>query len=433
MRHRSILLAMCLVSPAAAPAQAAGVTERVSVGPHGEQANGQSLGAAISADGRFVAFTSAATNLQKGQPHSAGLFLRDRTTGRNRLVVSGGLGMADPLSLVLSEHGRFLVFFGTVTRPGARADVMVHDVRTGGFERVNVGPHGQPANNFTASSPLAISAQGRFVAFASLASNLVPHDTNGSPCPPQQLCGSDVFVRDRVADKTERVSIGPHGRQGLGGLGNGSDAPAMSADGRFVAFESDATNLVPGDTNAAYDIFVHDRLRGTTRRVSVELNGAQAHGDSLMPSISADGRFIAFVSSAPDLVRGDPGGGIYVRDQWTCRTMRVDLGPGGVPGDGFSRAPKLSADGLHVAFFSFAHNLVQGGAEGPYNVFVRDLVPGVTRQASVGPHGRQPDNGSGESGFTISADGGLVAFESLAGNLIPHDTNHVSDVFVHRR
>ena len=129
------------------------------------------------------------------------------------------------------------------------------------------------------------------------------------------------------------------------------------------------------------------------------------------PSLSADGRLVALESSNAGLVRGDPGGGVYVRDGRTGEYARVDLGPGGVLPDGFSRAPAIAADGCCVAFFSFAHNLVRGGSGGPYNIFVRDLAGGITWQASVGPKGRQPNGGSGESGFAISADGRIVAFE----------------------
>jgi Tol biopolymer transport system component len=159
-------------------------------------------------------------------------------------------------------------------------------------ERVSLGPGGVQGNE--QSSGPAISADGRFVAFQSAASNLVPGDTNGA---------QDIFVRDRQTGTTRRVSVGPGGVQTNAEASSG--VPAISADGRFVAFESDATNLVPGDTNGAIDVFVRDRQTGTTRRISVGPGGVQGNSDSGGPAISADGRFVAFVSNASNLVPGD--------------------------------------------------------------------------------------------------------------------------------
>jgi len=167
-------------------------------------------------------------------------------------------------------------------------------------KRVSVDSHGAQDNG--QSLKPAISANGRFVAFDSSASNLVAGDTNGA---------FDVFVRDRKAGKTRRVSVDSHGAQGNGDSGG----PAISANGRFVAFTSLASNLVAGYTNGAFDLFVRDRKAGKTRRVSVDPHGAQGNGESLNPAISADGRFVAFRSSASNLVAGDTNGAadVFVR------------------------------------------------------------------------------------------------------------------------
>jgi Tol biopolymer transport system component len=240
--------------------------------------------------------------------------------------------------------------------------------------RVPVDAGGQQANSD--SFEPAISAAGRFVAFASYASNLVPGDTNND---------FDVFVRDRKAQVTQRVSVGPGGQQANGN----SFEPAISADGRLVAFSSGASNLVPGDTNGTSDVFVRDRKAQVTRRVSVGPGGQQANGESLKPAISAHGRLVAFSSGASNLVPGDTNGtsDVFVRDRVAQVTRRISVGPGGQQANGGSHSPAISADGRFVAFVSRASNLVAGDTNGASDVFVRDRVAQVTRRVSVGSGG----------------------------------------------
>jgi Tol biopolymer transport system component len=176
-------------------------------------------------------------------------------------------------------------------------------------------------------------------------------------------------VPAQAGGTTERVSLGPGGVQG----NSISGSPAISAGGRFVAFDSHATNLVPGDTNDFGDIFVRDRQTGTTQRVSVGRNGAQGNDHSLVSVISADGRFVFFTSDASNLVPGDTNGtsDVFVRDRRTRTTERVSVGPGGAQGNGDSALPALSADGRFVAFGSSATNLVPGDTNRTTDVFVR--------------------------------------------------------------
>jgi Tol biopolymer transport system component len=209
----------------------------------------------------------------------------------------------------------------------------------------------------------AISADGRYVAFQSHAGNMVRGDEKGR---------TDVFVRDRLAGRTYLVSATPRGEVG----NQDSDGrPAISADGRYVAFLSWASNLVPGDTNRNSDIFVHDRQSGQTARVSVSSSGQEGNARSYNPAISADGRYVAFVSHADNLVARDTNGqdDVFVHDRETGQTTRVSLAWNGAQANSWSDHPSISADGRYVAFHSRASNLVAADTNGAYmDVFVYD-------------------------------------------------------------
>jgi Tol biopolymer transport system component len=271
---------------------------------------------------------------------------------------------------------------------------------------------------FATSSQAELSLDGRYAAFVSSAAGVVAGDTNGKP---------DVFLRDRVAGTTVRVSVATGGGQGNGR----SDLPSISRDGRYVAFYSEATNLVAGDTNGQPDIFVRDRVAGTTTRVSVSSGGSQANGDSAFPSISDDGQVVAFSSSGSNLVNGDGNGtvDIFVRDRSAGTTRRVSVSSAGAGGNGASINPALSGDGAVVAFVSDAGNLVPGDVNGNRDVFVR--AAGATQLVSVGAGGAPADSLSTEP--AVSRNGRYVAFDSSAGNLVAGDTNGFQDVFVRDR
>jgi Tol biopolymer transport system component len=288
----------------------------------------------------------------------------------------------------------------------------------GTTERVSVDSAGAQAEG--SSDFQSLSADGRFVAFESVAANLVPGDTKGFV---------NVFVRDRLSSTTEHVSVDSAGAQPEGN----SELPSISADGRFVAFRSFATNLVPGDTNGVADIFVRDRLAGTTERVSVDSAEAQASSYNYENSISAEGRFVAFLSYAPNLVPGDTNGApdIFVRDRVTGMTERVSVSSAEAQADGRSYSPSISADGRFAGFYSAATNLVPGDTNGSFDVFVRDRLTGTTERVSVSSADAQANNHS--YGLSISADDRFVAFYSEATNLVPGDTNGAVDVFVHNR
>src|SRR6266704_706794 len=292
-----------------------------------------------------------------------------------------------------------------------------------------------------ASAP-AVSAAGVVVAFDSEATNLVGGDTNGA---------LDVFVRDRASGRTERVSVSSKGKQG----NSGSAGPMLSGDGRFVTFSSGAANLVAGDTNGRSDIFVHDRMTGETTRVSVAADGAQGDNNSIgTAAISGDGRFVAFASSASNLVQRDTNGttDVFVHDRVTGRTVRASVDSAGAESNDVSFRPDLNGDGRFVVFDSAASNLVPGDTNGVPDVFVHDLLTGATERVSVDSAGGEANGqsvgpgirGGSAFGARISGDDRLVAFDSIATNLVAGDTNtcgpffndiagECPDVFVHDR
>ena len=286
--------------------------------------------------------------------------------------------------------------------------------------RVSVTSNGTQASG-NSSLPF-LSGDGRYVAFHSSAPNLVPGDTNGR---------YDVFVHDLLNAQTELVSVDSNGVQG----DSDSYVSSISADGRYVTFRSNADNLVAGDTGFRTDVFVRDRRLGSTERVSVDSGGVQGNDDSYVSSISADGRYVAFESLASNLVAGDTNGHIdvFVRDRLSGTTERVSVDSSGVQGNGDGFVASISADGRYVVFGSDSTNLVAGVTNGNWDVFVRDRQLGTTELVSMDSGGVQGNDESDAYDGSVSADGRYVAFVSRASNLVPGDTNGITDVFVHDR
>lgn len=256
----------------------------------------------------------------------------------------------------------------------------------------------------------AMSADGRFVAFYSGSSNLVPGDTNDR---------WDVFVRDRAAGTTERVSVATGGAQGNGNAW----FPSISADGRVVGFESFSSNLVPGDTNNVYDVFVHDRVSGETERVSVSSSETQASthpngGSYSLPAISGDGRVVAFYSDASNLVPGDANqiGEVFVRDLDADRTERASVATDGTETDGEAVGPRLSPDGRFVGFWTTGR-LGPGDTNVWFDSYIHDRLLGATERVSVGSDGAEGDGDA--TGPVLGPDARHVAFPSTATTLVP--------------
>jgi Tol biopolymer transport system component len=405
-----------------------GTIRRVSISTSGEEGNGKSWLPSISADGRYVAFTSEARNLVDGDTNrTIDVFVHDCQTGETtRVSVKSngeqvGYGGVSPS---ISGNGRY-VAFQSLSRDlvdgdtNGSMDVFMHDRETGQTARVSVSSSGEEGNDISWSP--RISADGRYVAFESIASNLVEGDTNEA---------WDVFRHDRHTGQTTRVSVSSSGEEGNGE----SKWHDISPYGRWVAFSSEADNLVDGDTNENMDVFVHDCLKGQTIRVSVNSSGEETTGCgaiSRLPSISYHGRYVAFESIASDLVEGDINGrwDVFVHDCHENWTAIVSLSSSGDQGNCASSFASISADGCSVAFESCADNLVAGDTNERDDVFLNDCETGETTRVSVSR--LQANEGCFRP--SISGNGRFVAFQSLADNLVDGDTNENVDIFVYYR
>lgn len=409
-----------------APAIAQAATARMSVSTGGSEGNAGSFSSSISSDGRYVAFDSQASNLVPNDTNtSSDVFVRDTWAGtvkRVSLANDGSQANSDSYNSAISADGRYVAFESfasnlVVGDTNGSWDVFVRDTVANTTQRVSVGTGGAQSNGDSFSS--AISADGKYVTFFSDASNLVLNDSNAV---------RDVFVRDTVAGTTKIVSVATDGSQGNGD----SNYSTISADGRYIAFDSDASNLVLGDTNGSADSFVRDMIANTTKRVSVGNDGSQGNGGSgYGPSISADGRYVVFFSDASNLIAGDANGqtDVFIRDTVASTTKLVSVAFDGAQGNGWSTFASVSADGRYVAFASYAANLVTADANATWDIFVRDTVSLTTKRVSLTNTGTEGD-GFSHYGLSISADARYVAFESNAGNLVIGDTNVVRDVFV---
>jgi len=360
---------------------AAGTTVRASIPAGGGQGNGSSSEASISADGRYVVFVSGATNMVPGDNnHALDVFRRDLVTGttiRVSVAWDGSQADSDSDYPSISADGRYVAFTsraGNLVPQDTRGfwDTFVRDVDAGTTEWVSYALGGGKADGGCLRTDL--SGDGRYVAFSSSAANLVAGETSDT---------LDVYHHDRVTGTTLRASADQFGGQ----ANNYSRVPEISGDGRYVVFESAASDLVPGDTNLAPDCFLFDSLSGATERVSLGEDGQEPNGSSSEPSVSADGRFVAFGSRATNLLPvGGPGWrNIFVRDRATGRLVRVSVDSSGVPPNNHCEEPSISGDGAVVVFSSFASNLVPSDGNGQPDVFAhdRDVVGCGASLASV--------------------------------------------------
>jgi Tol biopolymer transport system component len=422
----AVAIAMASIASAAALAQA---TIRVSVRTGGAQADDSSAFASLSADGRLVAFQSLATNLIPQGDHFGheDIFVHNCVTGSTRCISMtrwGTPGLGESTRPMLSADGHFVVFQSEAALDpadtNAISDIYLADLVHGALTRVSLSSTQEQADGMC--SLASISRDGRYVVFVSGASNLVP----GLVYPQFH-----VYVRDLQLATTELVSVDSNGVPGNAD----SWAPTISDDGRFIAFYGYSSNLVPGDTNGNSDVFVRDRATASTFRVSVDSNGAEAAGYSGAPRMTPDGRFVVFMSDAPNLVPGGTAGAfdIYLRDVRFGTTEVVSVASGGARGDGSSMMPSISPDGRFIAFNSQADNLVANDTNGWEDVFLRDRLAGTTERVDVTSLGGQVTGNVAGVWPALSDDGRYVAFSTYAPDLVPMDTNGSSDVFVRDR
>jgi len=437
---------------------------RISSAWDGSEANNASFSPSVSSDGSRIAFVSLANNLVDNDTgntcdlnydgvaseNCADIFVYDRQTGEVRLVSVSSEGIqanAESSHPVLSGNGRFVAFVSEADNlvlddQNGAADVFVHDLDTGQTVIASLASGGEQGI-YPSLNP-AISAEGNLVVFLSFSGNLVPEDGDAY---------FDIFVRDLQNQTTELISVNPLEQKGnddsgvVGGLG-------ISADGRYVVFDSWARNLVSGDTNYTSDVFLRDRLLGTTSRISRGWDGSQANRMSGDPSISADGMVIAFSSHATNLVQGDTNTcryntalgecrDIFVYDRVALRTVRASVSGIGEEATDESGDPVISGNGLFVSYWSYASNLIPGDevascdtdVDWEYDdncpdVFVYDLTTGEIILASATGDGIPGNYGSQSP--AISDTGVTVVFDSDASNLAEPDNNGFTDIFAHR-
>lgn len=459
MQFKFIHPMLLTASMLAATAAYAESTAIISVNAQGQAANGISDRSAISPDGNWVAYQSSASDLVAGDTsNQSDIFLYDRsttTTTRISLGLNGAQSDGLSSSPRLSQNGRFIAFESLATNlvvndTGNVQDIFVYDRTSGNTVRVSISSTGAAANNHCLHP--ALSGDGRFVVFVSAATNLTTDDANSL---------SDVFLHDRDPDQNgvfdenygSTIRITQSGSNGA--LAASSNFPAISRNGQYVAFSSSDSTLVPGDTNGLQDIFVYNIQTGVTERVSVSNSGQQSDGESIYTSLSDDGRYIAFISSATNLVSNDTNSkaDVFVRDRVSGTTVRASVSSSGTQAGGSSTNPVISGDGRYVSFATESSALTArlvgeevvvpvvfdavtaatggggGGTTIPQVIYRRDLVQQITARVSSNSSGTSANASS--TSLAMSTDGMTVVFASDATNLSgTNDSNAQRDIFV---
>ena len=391
--------------------------------------NGPSGEPAVSETGQFVAFRSSATNLDSERCDNglSQIFVSDRNTGTIRCVSlnsNGRQGDQDSLAPSISADGRFIAFTSMATNLAENQcdngfnQIYVRDRISGTTGCVSVNSSGHAANQHSDAS--SISADGTLIAFDSAAANLA-----GNKC---DNGFNHIFVHDLTTGTTTCVSVRTNGDEGNGD----SFDPSISADGRVVVFQSTATNLASRCNNGNSHIYVHNRVTGETSCASVNNDGQQSNGNSALAKVSGDGRFVAFQSNSTNVTTRCNNGHaqIFVRDTVEERTTCSSIDNQGNQGNNDSVQPSISSNGRFVAFSSNATNLAGNRCTGGnMQVFVRDRADEKTKCAALGP--KNVEGNGNSSSPSISANGSLVTFESDANNLVKKDTNNLRDVFGH--
>lgn len=405
-------------------------TTLVSISIFATAGNRDSLNASISGDGSYVAFQSDADDLVANDFNGVtDVFLHELSTGITTRVSTDSAGLeavgGNSGAPSLNHDGQVIAFSSYATNlipadTNGLSDVFVHELSSGLTTLVSANLSGNVGSGF--SQIPSISDDGTLVAFESSASDLVNSDGNFA---------TDVFVRDLNGGSTTRVSVDDMGTEG----NDGSNSASISGDGLFVAFASQADNLIGADNNGVRDVFVHEIAVAETSRVSVDSAGTEATAMSGVPAISGDGNLIVFISDAIDLVQNDTNGlrDIFVHDRSTGETVLVSVSNTTVAAetDGISANPSTSRNGRYTAFNSYATNVIANDINGDTSdVFVYDKITQLTTLVSVDSAGIQKNCQSRNP--SINGSGRYVAFDS-ACSLDPLDIINQSDIYVHDR
>lgn len=396
------------------------VASLASVAAGGGSGDGNSDSSRLVPDGRFVVFDSGSNDLVTGDGNNnRDIFRFDRELQRvERLSLdsAGGEGDGGSFDPHLSSDGRFLVFQSDASNLVAgdnngESDIFLRDLQSGTIERVSLSSAGAEGDD-DSGDPI-VSDDGQLVIFESEASTLVPSDTNGE---------QDLFLRDLGSNTITRISLAPGG----GESDDNSRDPRGTPDLSCVVFESPATNLVAGDANARTDVFLWERATGIITLVSVTAGGVQGEDTSDNPAISADGRFVAFETSSSSLLATDTNDtdDIYVKDLSTGALERISVASDGTQGDMESENPDISGDGRFVVFQSLASTLDPNHPNGFCDIFVHDRQTGTTARVNATVSGSEPNGESVEP--SISRDGRFISFETEATNFTQDEDNNAS-------
>lgn len=399
---------------------------RISTATDGTPGNGYPDSAVVSSDGRYVVFNSTATNLVTGDTNnSSDIFLKDVYTGSMTRISTASdetQSNDDSYKPAISSDGRYVIFYSWASNLVAGdtyglADIFMKDTQTGTLTRISTTSDGSQGN--ASCYEPTTSSDGRYVIFYS-ENSMLSEDTNYS---------SDIYLKDTLTGSLTLVSTATSGTQGNGA----SNLCGISSDGRYVVFQSRASNLVTGDTNGTWDIFLKDLLTGSLTRVSTAADGTQGNAGSYYytPDISADGRYVVFTSEASNLVAGDANGSyrdIFLKDTHTGSLTLISTSTDGISGNYNSTDPAISDDGRYVVFHSEATNLVSGDTNNKDDIFLKDTQTGILTRISLDSESTQANSYSYDP--AISADGRYVVFYSDASNLVAGDTYGSRDIFI---
>jgi uncharacterized repeat protein (TIGR01451 family) len=399
------------------------LTQRVSVDSSGNQWNWYSSPSSVTPDGRYVLFGSSASNLVVNDTNGVwDVFVRDTINGDTmRVSVDSNDNQLNGWSntIAISDDGRYILFASDANNAVAndtngQQDIFMRDTVNNTTTRVNVDNKGNEANNY--SSNMLMTLDGRYVAFASDADNLVPNDTNRQ---------TDIFVRDMVTSTITRVNIDSNNNET-----NWYTYPVwLTPDGRYILFSSTAANLVSLDTNWQEDVFLRDTINNTTIRVNVDSSGNETNNYSYPTAITPDGRYVLFSSDADNLVANDTNNqsDVFVRDILSGTTTRINM-KDSVEANNYSYPMAISADGRYVLFGSDADTLVPNDMNGQWDIFLKDMQNNTNVRINTSTSWQETNGYS----YVLSISSWLryILFRSYSTNLVANDTNGIGDLFV---